>query len=168
MSELAYILSKQEYNHTEELGALANAALVKLLLKMPAAGTAFFGAILDVDVAAFGTTAGGACLVELVETPAITADGTARTPQNKNRLDTPVVSTIGVFLNTDGTGGTVLKKGIAVQSQNFCSGCFLLKPATNYLVRVTNQSGGALTNGTITATLRQIPTIDQMYYKKGY
>jgi hypothetical protein len=164
---LNYILSKQEFSHCEPLGALANAALIKVLLKLPAQSAAFFGAILDVEVHAFGGTAGGASLCELVETPTTSADGTARTPTNKNRLDTPSSTTISTFLNTDATAGTVMRQGIAALSQNWCSGCFVLKPATNYLVRVTNQSGAALINGMICLNMRQIPNFDQMYRKNA-
>ena len=166
--DLSYILSKQQYHHSEALGALADATAVKVLIKCPAAGAAFFGAILDVDVSAFGGTLGGASLVEICEAPTTSSDGTARTPRNANRLDTPLTTTIGVFLNTDATGGTVLQAGQVSLGESFKSDCFILKPAVNYLVRVTNQSGDVLINGTINVKLKQIPTADQMYRKKAY
>lgn len=165
MSELCYILSKQEFNHSEQLGALAGAAVVKVLLKCPAASGTFFGAILEVQASAFGGTLSGATFIEIVETPTTSADGTARTPVNKNRLDTPNATTIGTFLNTDATGGTIMKSGYCELGQDFCSGPFILKPSTNYLVRATNQSGAALVNGVLNLTLRQIPNFDQLYHK---
>lgn len=164
--DLCYILSKQEYNHSEALGALAAAGVVKVLLKCPAASATFFGAILCVEVDLFGATGGGLTLVEICEAPTTSADGTARTPVNKNRLDTPTNTTIGTFLNTDATGGTVMKFGYAQSAMNFESGPFILKPGVNYLVRATNQSGGTLVNGAIIVTMDQINNFDQMY-KKG-
>lgn len=156
MSSIKQTIAKLQYVHAEAAGALANAALIKLLLKCPAASTSFQGAWLKACASVFGTTGSGASLIEVVETPATSVDGTARTPQNKSRLDTPPTSPVTVFLNTDATGGTQLDRGDAMVSQNWESCYWLLKPATNYLVRLTNQSGGTLTNGTLKVELGMI------------
>jgi hypothetical protein len=142
-------IAKLNFSHSEALGALASAALVKLLLKCPAQSATFFGAWLKAEATAFGTTLSGSSLVEVVETPTTSSDGTARTPQNLSRLDTPPASPVPVFLNTDATGGTVLESGNTMVGERFKSCYWLMKPGTNYLVRVTNQSGGALTNGAL-------------------
>jgi hypothetical protein len=167
MSEFKLVKSKLLFNVSEQLGALANAALVKSLIKVPAAATGtLFGAYLNVEVAAFGGTAGGASLVEVVEAPTTSSDGTARTPVNRSRFDPIPACPITVFLNTDATAGTVMRAGFAELGQNFCSGPFLCKAATNYLVRVTNQSGAALINGVINLSLAVIPTFDYIYQDK--
>lgn len=152
----AKTIAKLSYCHAEALGALAGAGVVKLLIKCPAASATFQGAWLEALASVFGTTGSGASLVEVVETPTTTVDGTARTPQNKSRLDTPPACPVPVFLNTDAAGGTQLDRGDAMVSQPWKSECWLLKPSTNYLVRITNQSGGALTNGTLKLCLSMI------------
>lgn len=167
MSDYKYLLSKQEFTACQQLGALGIGALSKILLKCPAQSSSFFAAILECRISAFGATLGGASLVEVVEAPTTSVDGTPLVPLCRNRLDTPPATTVGVFTNTDATVGTVLTQGNAELGQDFCSGCLILKPATNYLIRVTNQSGAALTNGVINVILRPLPNFDQLYDKSN-
>jgi hypothetical protein len=149
-------IAKLDFVHAEALGALANGSLVRLLLKCPVASASFTGAWLKVCASVFGTTGSGSSLIEVVETPTTSVDGTARTPQCTSRLDTPPASSVPVFLNTEATGGTALDRGDAQVGQSWESSHWLLKPATNYLVRLTNQSGGALVNGTLKLKLSMV------------
>lgn len=142
-------IAKLDFVHAEPLGALANAALVKLLIKCPAASASFTGAWLKACASVFGSTGSGSSLIEVVETPATSIDGSAAAPRCTSRLDTPPSSPVAVFLNTDATGGTAMDRGDAQVGQSWESSHWLLKPGTNYLVRLTNQSGGALVNGTL-------------------
>lgn len=166
-----YIKSKLAFVHSEDLGALANAALIKLLLKLPVQTSdstkiGFFGAWLCVEADVAGGTNQGFSVVEVVETPSTSVDGTARTPRCLNRLDTPPNSLVPLFLNSDATGGTLIHRGSAQGPLKYCSPPIIMKPNTNYLARLTNLSTAALIGGTLTVCIKQLPTFDYLYKKE--
>jgi hypothetical protein len=157
-------VSQLAFNRTELSTGLTNTSLVKLLLKCPAASTSFIGAYLTVNVCAAGATLGGYTLVEILETPTTSSDGTAASAVAKNRLGTPPTCPVPVFLNTDATAGTLIKGGYAALGVDFYAEGFILKPSTNYLVRITNQSGANLTAASISVEIGAIPTVD--YFRR--
>ena len=104
----------------------------------------------------FNTSAGGDSEFYLFEGTTVSANGTALTPYNNNRVSsntaeasfyhTPTITGDGTQLYVDfvpggsgvfgagGTAGGPIRSGTEV----------ILKQSTNYLVRVTNTSGGAI------------------------
>lgn len=165
-----YIKGKLAYVHCEDVGALANDGLVRLLLKLPAetadrTKVGFFGAWLKVEADVCGATLEGFSTIEVVETPTTSVDGTTRTLRNLSRLDTPPNSVVPVFLNTEATGGTVIHRGVAQGDKQYCSAPIIMKPLTNYLVRLQNKSGAVLTGGNICICVKQIPSFDYLYQK---
>lgn len=156
-------VSQLSFNRSETNLALANDGLFLLLLKCPAASSTFAGAILDVCASSVGATLGGYSTVEVLETPTTSVNGTAASAISKSRINTPPTCPVTVFLNTDATAGTLLKSGFCALSQDFQSGSYVLKPATNYLVRLTNKSTAALVAAVISVELKTIPNLDYLY-----
>jgi hypothetical protein len=152
------VLAKLDFTLAQPLTGLANAGLVRLLIKCPAVAANFQGAWLKVEGTVFGATGAGSCLIEVFETPTLVTDGVAATPQNRSRIDTPPVCPVPVFVNSDiAVGGTALDRGYAAVSQEWCSEHWLMKPGVNYFVRLTNQSGAALTDGALKLNLGIVP-----------
>lgn len=135
-----YDLAKLSFSVEQASAALGAGSSVNLLVKCPAASAQFYGAWL-----ALCAMAAGLHDVFLFQGPTTSLDGSALTPQNRNRLDTPPSCPVQVFNGpTISVDGTQLTTGKAALSQNFDSGYWLLKPGTNYLVRITNTTAGAL------------------------
>jgi hypothetical protein len=127
------LIAKLLYGYSEQNAALVAASSLDLFIKCPAATPGIFaGALLEHCGEADGLTT---CTV--AEATAAT-DGTARVPFNRNRLATPPASPVLVF-SGPGTPAIVntFKLGFATLGSNFRSGCWLLKPGVNYLVRMT-------------------------------
>lgn len=152
------IKSKLAFIHSEAVVSLGIGANVTFLLKCPAASQQFIGAFLDVEASANrdGT-------VRVFEAPTTSADGSARTPQCLNRLDTPPSCAVAVSAApTVSNDGTELERGIVGLSASYVtSEPWVLKPGTNYLVRLTNTSGVASTVA-LSVGLGIIPSLDYL------
>lgn len=130
------LISKLLFSYSEQTVALTAASDQDLFIKCPALDAkTFVGAILRVKGEADGLTT---CTI--AEATAST-DGTAKAPLNRNRR-TSIASPVLVFL-APGTPVIVtpLQIGFATLGQNFESYCWLLKPATNYIFRMTATGG---------------------------
>lgn len=162
MGEYRYLLSKLEFAHTKPSASLADAANSDVLIRLPAQSDVFFGAWLDVCA----KVGNGVATVLVSEAPTNSATGSAGTPVNRSRLDTPPASVVSVFDGSTITGtGTKLHEGIATPSVKYKSGCWLLKPGTDYLVRLTNVTGGATAiRALISLGLKRVQTKDYLYH----
>jgi len=122
--------------------SLANGATATFIGRVNGTPTHFY----DLNV----TVSAGAFTIEFFESPTVTSNGTAQTAINLNRQSTnthnmnifssPTVTSNGTLLKSvkifqTGTGGK--GSGNAIVSDKW-----LLKPNTDYLVRITNNSGG--------------------------
>jgi hypothetical protein len=151
------VKSKLAFNHSESV-SLGIGASVTLLLKCPAASQQFIGAFLDVTASASQNGE-----VRVFEAPTTSADGSARTPECLNRLDTPLPCSVAVSAGPTVTDdGTELERGIVGLSARYeTSEPWLLKPGTNYLVRLSNTSGVASTV-VLSVGLGIIPSLDYL------
>ena len=128
--------------------SLANSATLEILISVPATHSMH---------ARFLGNVSGTVSVLLSEAPTTSAAGIAATPQNRRRTGTPptanVTITLGPTVTDDGTtlydgvipGGSILGSGGS-------SGSFeewVLKPDTDYLVRLTNISGVTINVGQV-------------------
>lgn len=95
----------------------------------------------------------GLVTVELFEAPTTSANGTAKTPLNKNRNSTTVSKTL-VYMNpTITANGTLLATRQILQvgggahiegGEASISSEWILKPNTKYIIKITNSSGGSI------------------------
>jgi hypothetical protein len=149
--------SKLAFHHSEVINSLGAGLSVTLLVKCPAASAQFAGAWLDVAASANqpGT-------VTVFEAPTTSADGSGRTPRSTNRLDTPPSCPVAVSAApTVSNDGTALDNGRFALSAPHHSEPVLLKPGTNYLVRLTNTSGVA-SSGVLALGLGVMPNVDYL------
>lgn len=130
----------QMYEYTEVDAALANAGTIELLLVLTA------GAHMR-----FASVAGGDARVQLYEGTTVSANGTQRTAQNRNRFSSNTPDMAIYFSPTITGDGTLISDGIlpggigGLFSGGGSSDIFeewILGPG-NYLLRLTNISGGA-------------------------
>ena len=155
MSDLKYIKSKLEFTHSQ-LNAALGVANIDVFVKCPAASASFFGAILKVcgQSSALAT-------IRLSRATAA-ADGTPETPKNRSQLDTPPTSVVTVFSTpTTPVEVELLKQGFSNAAQDYETGPFILKPATNYLVRLSNATGTIA--ACIGLDICVIPNFDYLY-----
>lgn len=99
-------------------------------------------------------SSGAPCDIFLYEGTTVSANGTIQTASNGNRNSsntsdisvylTPTVTGVGTQIHYDLLGGTKQSGG----SAETLPVEWILKPATNYLLRVTNNSGSTVTIGT--------------------
>lgn len=161
MSDYDYIKSKLAFEYSETFSALA--ANRELHIKLPAANSVtFFGAWLSADVK---VTNAGSGVLTLIESIATAGDGDAIAPVCKSRLDTPPASPVPCFHTpTTPTGGTTIATAAASLSQpgEVCN--FILKPATNYLLRLAPTS---TPTGVLRFCLKVIPNYDWLYTRKS-
>lgn len=159
-----YIKSKLAFNYSETYTALA--ANREFHLKLPAqssnaAQSGFFGAWLFAEAT---VTNAGSVVLSLTEAIATAGDGTPITLVNLNRLDTPMASLVPAFHTpTTPTGGTVLQSAAGALSEPAQLCAWILKPATNYLIRVAPTG---TPNGAVNFKLKQIPNFDFLYQKQ--
>jgi hypothetical protein len=154
------LIAGAAFNHSELNAALATATNLELFLKCPAVSTSFYTAALKVRFQSDGLVT-----CTLAEATAA-ADGTQRTPRNMNQLGTPPTSPMTVFFTpTTPAIVTTLRTGFAALSQDFCSECWMLKPSTNYLVRIANASGS---NRAVAAHLEYVIVPNQDYLRGAW
>lgn len=128
----------------EYSASVNNAASMNILIKTPA------GQELH---SAFSVAVGGACTVYLFEGTTVSNDGTPITPVCQNRVYADGISTTFFHTPTITGDGTALINGrlipggnspttrIGAQARDGAE--WLLKPSTNYCLRITNTSGSA-------------------------
>lgn len=174
MSNLS--ISSLEFVHSEINAALATGTNLDLLIKVPAAvippqaaGVApFFAAYLDLDLRVEPSAAANQAFsqVTLFEAPTTSADGTQRTPQCTNRGVFGSVPTCAVQVfsgPTSSAQGTQLESSFVTWNEHWESECWLLKPATNYLVRVNNTTATVAILAALKACICVIPLKDTLY-----
>lgn len=145
-------VAKLDFKASASDATLAAGASITMLLKCPAG---IFGADLKVQAS---TTAAGS--VSLFEAPTTSADGTANPAECMSRLDTPPACPVLISLGpTVSDDGTLLERGSTALGDRFGSEAWLLKPGTNYLVRLTNNSG-APCSAVLSVQFTIIPDLD--------
>lgn len=124
------------------VAVLANAASIEMLIRVTAGQAAHMGASIQV---------GGDSQAFLFEGPTTTDDGTGLARINSNRITPvgasatltfsgPTVTVDGTELGTEFLAGG--RGGNASGAEGVSAGKTILNPGTDYLIRVTNQSGG--------------------------
>jgi len=152
--EHAQIHAGNGYSLSGKVATLANTATMQILART--------GAIPVHWRAATMTVSDGDCDIYFYESPTITADGSLETSFNKNRLSTntstldiystPTISANGTELeygyipDASGGGGGGGGRSSGGEAQRV-GGEWILAPNTEYLVTVTNNSGGAISLG---------------------
>ena len=136
------------YHVSEKQTGLANAGVFDILLKVPA------GVYPHFNRAEISVGAGDVDIV-MYEGTTVSADGSAKSVQNVNGNSTrtasttvssgPTVTGVGTLRHTLWAPPTGAGVGSSVGLTNLGFGEeWLLKPLTNYLIRITNNSGGAI------------------------
>jgi hypothetical protein len=129
------------FQHDEFSASLANESTLTLLIRAPAVAAAFPGrrARLVIDGFVGGTGVG---VLQLFEGVDASADGTPRTPVNHARGNAHALSTLVFAAPTVNTDGTQLSaRGLGRQAPDLE---WSLQPETDYLVRLTNNSGSSV------------------------
>lgn len=107
-----------------------------LFFKCPAVSNSFYAAALKAEFQSDGLVT-----CSLFQATA-SGDGTGQTVFNKNQIGTPPTSPATVFLTPTGlsaqSAANTLVQGLATLSEDFCTGCWILKPNTNYVIRIAN------------------------------
>jgi len=127
--------------------AVAASGTISIGIKTPPAGTYIHLKRIE----SFTTSASATFIVR--EASGFTRGDSLQSPRNRNRVGTPPVSACSVWVNpTSGNDGTVLEK-MFCGSGGVGSGTasntrpndleLVLKPATLYLIRMTNNDGSA-------------------------
>lgn len=159
MSYQKYTKSKLTFEFAETFSALA--ANADKILRLPVQNAqGFFGAWLSLKLK---ITNGGTANLFLFEGSSGT-NGAAVTPLNKSRLDTPPTCPVPIFVVTAPTDGTQLTTEACSLSQPAEVEGYLLKPNTNYIVRVAPTGNP---NGTFKLCLNVAPSFDYLY-KQDY
>lgn len=149
-----YSVSKQRFIFAETFTALA--ANADRIIRTPAASSSFFGCW--VSLSAKVTNAGSVTL-QLFDGSSGT-NGSQLTPLCTSRLDTPAACPVTLFVVTVPTDGTQLNIQAGSLSQPAVICGYILKPASNYIVRVapTNTPTGVLT-----FDFKVAPTFNYLY-----
>lgn len=169
-------ISSLEFVLSEINAALATGTNMDLLLKVPAAVvppqaagvSPFFAAYLDLSASLQPAAAANQAFgqITLFEAPTSSADGAARTPQCLNRGVFGGVPTSQVVVSSGPTvsaPGTQLESSYLTWNEHWESECWLLKPATNYLVRLTNTTATVAILASIKLDLCIVPLKDVLY-----
>ncbi len=132
------VLDGQVFTSSLLDAALADDGTLEVLIITPAGGT--------ITLRALGVVS-GIGEIELFEGTTVSGNGSGLTEVNHNRVGTPKVTTCTVFSGPTITlDGTLLHHDfIPAAGSGLITGIdpFVLEQATNYLLRVTNLSGGA-------------------------
>jgi hypothetical protein len=156
MSEWNAIKSKLAFGYSEVFSGLA--ADLEFIFRVPTASPVFFGVALE---ACAKVTSSGSLVMTLFE-GATATDAVAVVPLNRSRLDTPPACPVPVNKNTvpAGVAGTALNRAAASLSSPGEIKKYILKPGTNYLVRLTPTT---TPTGVISFELCSIPNFDYLY-----
>jgi hypothetical protein len=132
---LYHIHQGLSFVHCERAEGLADDAAITLLLRTTAQNTVHLRA---------AALSAARCRLQIFENPTVNADGTARTPVNRNRRSTFPAGFSLFFTPTLGGDGTSLvdldpAQVASVQALDE----LVLKASEDYLLRLTNLSGGA-------------------------
>lgn len=154
-----YIKGKQAYTFSEVFTALAGNQ--DRIIRLPAQSNTFFGCWLDLTVKVVNA---GSVNLFLFDGSSGT-NGTQFTPLNRMRLDIPPSCPVTLFAVTVPTDGTQLNVQAAAASQPAEVCGYVLKPATNYIVRLAPTS---TPTGSVTFDFRIIPNFDFIYKHLDY
>ncbi len=151
------LVSKRIFRHSEAAPSLADSSSIELLIRTPAESDSFHAARLTVSARATGSAR-----FFLFEAPVANVDGTARTLRCGSRLD-PLSSLVSAFSGpTTSDDGTSLAESLVSASLGLQAPPWLLSAGTDYLVRLTNVSGGSVA-AVVGLALDIFPTADYLF-----
>lgn len=150
-NEIQHAIHKGEAFGYSSYGTLTNGASLIFLGRVGAKQVHFDG--LDIDLSS------GGVLVELIESPTVSATGTLLAARRKNRaIGSSASNAMLIYAGATITGGTVIfdskpplvpGHGHSVNSaKSSIEEGWVLKQNTDYAIRVTNQSGASITYNT--------------------